>query len=65
MSLEVQEAATVLGYHRIMDADDGYLDLETLLVAADRQYTSNDDDYLSEVGSSNVLEYQVNIWKHY
>ena len=62
LSPEAQKAATIMGYHQASWDSDGDLELETLLVAAGGQYISNDDDYIFEVGSSDVSEYQVNIF---
>jgi hypothetical protein len=58
---DAQEAAAVFGYNEVTWNADGDTNLESLLVAAGGQYISNDDDYVFEVGSSNiqVSEYQL------
>ena len=61
LSSEAQEAASVLGYNQASWDASGDANLESLLIAAGGTYVSTDDDYVFEVGTSNiqVSEYQI------
>ena len=58
---EAKEAAAVLGYDQASWDASGDAHLESLLIAAGGTYVSADDDYVFEVGTSNiqVSEYQI------
>jgi hypothetical protein len=61
LSPEAQAAAAVIGYNEASWNSGGDPELEALLIAAGGEYTSNDDDYLFQVGENDVWvsEYQV------
>lgn len=61
LSLEAKEAAAIFGYDQASWDANGDANLESLLISAGGSYVSQDDDYLFEIGQSNIFvsEYQI------